>query len=161
MGDTRREGGDGSLRRREIGDHEMRVLVVEDDFISRRLLCRYLEPHGECDVAVNGNEAISAFKQALSTGHHYDLICLDIMMPGMDGQETLRRIRILEREAGIERDRSVKVIMTSALEDHENVAAAYKNFCAGYVVKPIEKRKFLDTLQDIGIELNSASLGAR
>ena len=84
----------------------MRVLVVEDDFISRRLLCRYLEPHGECDVAVNGNEALSAFKQALSSGQYYDLICLDIMMPGMDGQETLKRMRILEREAGIDRRRT-------------------------------------------------------
>ncbi len=139
----------------------MRVLVVEDDFISRRLLCRYLEPHGECDVAVNGNEALSAFKQALSSGQHYDLICLDIMMPGMDGQETLKRMRVLEREAGIDAEHGVKVIMTSALEDHENVAAAYENSCAGYVVKPIEKRKFLETLQGIGIELNSASLVAR
>jgi two-component system, chemotaxis family, chemotaxis protein CheY len=139
----------------------MRVLVVEDDFISRRLLCRYLEPHGECDVAVNGNEALSAFKQALSSGQFYDLICLDIMMPGMDGQETLKRMRILEREAGIDAPRGVKVIMTSALEDQENVVAAFNNSCDGYVVKPIEKRKFLETLQEIGIALNTASLGAR
>jgi two-component system chemotaxis response regulator CheY len=140
---------------------DMRVLVVEDDFISRRLLCRYLEPHGECDVAVNGNEALSAFKQALSSGQFYDLICLDIMMPGMDGQETLKRMRILEREAGIDGPRGVKVIMTSALEDQENVVAAFNNSCDGYVVKPIEKRKFLETLQEIGIALNTASLGAR
>lgn len=140
---------------------DMRVLVVEDDFISRRLLCRYLEPHGECDVAVNGNEALSAFKQALSSRQFYDLICLDIMMPGMDGQETLKRMRILEREAGIDGPHGVKVIMTSALEDQENVVAAFNNSCDGYVVKPIEKRKFLETLQEIGIALNTASLGAR
>lgn len=139
----------------------MRVLVVEDDFISRRLLCRYLEPHGECDVAVNGNEALCAFKQALSSAQFYDLVCLDIMMPGMDGQETLKRMRILEREAGIDAPRGVKVIMTSALEDQENVVAAFNNSCDGYVVKPIEKRKFLETLQEIGIALNTASPGAR
>ena len=51
--------------------------------------------------------------------------------------------------------------MTSALEDQENVVAAFNNSCDGYVVKPIEKRKFLDTLQEIGIALNTASLGAR
>ncbi len=139
----------------------MRVLVVEDDFISRRLLCRYLEQYGECDVAVNGNEALSAFKQALSSGHHYDLVCLDIMMPGMDGQETLKRLRVLEREAGIAAENNVKVIMTSALEDQENVALAYNNSCDGYVVKPIEKRKFLEKLQEIGFALNSVSPGAR
>ncbi len=53
----------------------MRVLVVEDDFISRRLLCRYLQAHGECDVAVNGNEAVGAFKQVLLSKQHYDLVC--------------------------------------------------------------------------------------
>ncbi len=65
----------------------MRILVVEDDFISRRLLCRFLERFGECDVAINGNEAVNAVEHALQAGAHYDLICLDIMMPEMDGQE--------------------------------------------------------------------------
>jgi two-component system chemotaxis response regulator CheY len=131
----------------------MRVLVVEDDFISRRLLCRYLQSHGECDVAVNGNEAIGAFKQILLANEGYDLVCLDIMMPGMDGQETLKRLRALEREHGINDADRAKVIMTTALEDHDNVMAAFSNACDGYVVKPIEKRKFLETLQQIGLQL--------
>ena len=129
----------------------MRVLVVEDDFISRRLLCRYLQAHGECDVAVNGNEAVGAFKQVLLGELHYDLVCLDIMMPGMDGQETLKRLRALEKEHGVPDEARAKVIMTTALEDHDNVMAAFSNACDGYVVKPIEKRKFLETLQEIGL----------
>ena len=131
----------------------MRVLVVEDDFISRRLLCRYLQSHGECDVAVNGNEAVGAFKQTLIADQHYDLVCLDIMMPGMDGQETLKRLRALEKEHGVPDADRAKVIMTTALEDHDNVMAAFSNACDGYVVKPIEKRKFLETLQDIGLQI--------
>jgi len=135
----------------------MHVLVVEDDFISRRLLCRYLEPYGECDVAVNGNEAVGAFKQALLAGNHYELICLDIMMPGMDGQETLKRIRALEKEHAVAPEQVVKVIMTSALEDHDNVMAAFSNACDGYVVKPIEKKRFLETLREIGLELTPSA----
>jgi len=131
----------------------MRVLVVEDDFISRRLLCRYLQSHAECDVAVNGNEAVGAFKQMLLSGDRYDLVCLDIMMPGMDGQETLKRLRALEAEQGIGDGERARVIMTTALEDHDNVMAAFTNACDGYVVKPIEKRKFLETLQEIGLQL--------
>jgi two-component system chemotaxis response regulator CheY len=133
----------------------MRILVVEDDFISRRLLCRYLEPYGECDVAVNGNEAVGAFKLLLLAGQHYDLICLDIMMPGMDGQETLKRIRTLEKEHAVAPDDVVKIIMTTALEDHDSVMAAFSNACDGYVVKPIEKRKFIETLQEIGLQLHA------
>jgi two-component system, chemotaxis family, chemotaxis protein CheY len=129
----------------------MRVLVVEDDFISRRLLCRYLQAYAECDVAVNGNEAIGAFRQIMQAGERYDLVCLDIMMPGMDGQETLKRLRALEKENGIVEAERTRVIMTTALEDHDNVLIAFSNACDGYVVKPIEKRKFLNTLNEIGL----------
>ena len=135
----------------------MKILVVEDDFISRRLLCRYLQAVGESDVAVNGNEAIGAFKQILKTGERYDLICLDIMMPGMDGQETLKRLRALEAEHGIDAADRSKVIMTTALEDHDNVMAAFSNACDGYVVKPIEKKKFLETLVAIGLPVPAIS----
>jgi two-component system, chemotaxis family, chemotaxis protein CheY len=132
----------------------MRVLVVEDDFISRRLLCRYLQSHAECDVAVNGNEAIGAFQQIIQAGQRYDLVCLDIMMPGMDGQETLKRMRAIEAERGINQADRTKVIMTTALEDRDNVVSAFSNACDGYVVKPIEKRKFLETLQEIGLPVS-------
>jgi len=134
----------------------MRILVVEDDFISRRLLCRYLQSLGESDVAVNGNEAVGAFKQTLLADEQYDLVCLDIMMPGMDGQETLKRLRALEEEHGVGPDRRAKVIMTTALEDHDNVMAAFSNACDGYVVKPIEKKKFLETLVAIGLPVGDA-----
>ena len=131
----------------------MRILIVEDDFISRRLLSRYLESFGECDVAVNGNEAVCAVKRAIENREQYDLICLDIMMPGMNGQETLKKIRSLELEHDIALGRGAKVIMTSSLEDHDNIREAFKASADGYVVKPIEKKKFLATLHDIGLQL--------
>ena len=132
----------------------MRVLVVEDDFISRRLLCRYLQAHAECDVALNGNEAIGAFLQTIQAGQRYDLVCLDIMMPGIDGHETLKRLRAIEAEHGIAKADRAKVIMTSALDDQDSVMASFNNSCDGYVVKPIEKRKFLETLQEIGLPVS-------
>jgi two-component system, chemotaxis family, chemotaxis protein CheY len=87
----------------------------------------------------------------MQLGQRYDLVCLDIMMPGMDGQETLKRLRAIEAELGVAAADRTKVIMTTALEDHENVMSAFSNACDGYVVKPIEKRKFLETLQEIGL----------
>lgn len=129
----------------------MHILVVEDDFISRRLLCRYLEPFGECDVAVNGEEAIEAVQEAINQGNHYDLICLDIMMPGMDGHETLKLIRKYEDKNGIDLGMGSKVIMTTSLEDHKSIREAFKASADGYVVKPVEKKKFLSTLSNIGV----------
>jgi two-component system chemotaxis response regulator CheY len=129
----------------------MRILIVEDDFISRRLLCRYLEPHGECDVAVNGSEAVQAVRQSLEAGRAYDLICLDIMMPDLDGQEALRQIRNLEREKDTGSGSRMHIIMTTALEDNDNVSQAFREQCDGYVTKPVDKKRFLQTLVDIGL----------
>jgi two-component system chemotaxis response regulator CheY len=100
----------------------MRILVVEDDYISRRLLCRYLEPYGTCEEAVNGHEAVDAIRRAIGADEHYDLICLDIMM-----------------------------IMTSAMEDNQYIMQALNASADGYVVKPIEKRGFIETLKETGL----------
>jgi two-component system chemotaxis response regulator CheY len=131
----------------------MRILVVEDDFISRRLICRYLQPFGDCDVAINGNEAVAAVEDAIKSGEHYDLICLDIMMPELDGHETLKKIRELESQDDLHLGQGAKIIMTTSLEDHKTILGAFKASADGYVIKPIEKKKLVATIQDLGLEL--------
>jgi two-component system, chemotaxis family, chemotaxis protein CheY len=121
----------------------MKTLVVEDDFLSRRLLQTILHPYGVCDVAVDGEEALTAFALAWEELKPYDLVCLDIMMPGTDGQETLREIRNREDRMGINADEGVKVIMTTALDDRKNVMAAFRSQCDAYIVKPIERDKVI------------------
>jgi two-component system chemotaxis response regulator CheY len=131
----------------------MRILIVEDDFISRRLICRYLQPFGECDVAINGKEAVAAVKDSIETGEHYDLICLDIMMPELDGHETLKQIRALEHDDERPVGQGAKIIMTTSLEDHKTILGAFKASADGYVIKPIEKKKLISTIQDQGLEM--------
>ena len=75
----------------------MRVLIVEDDFVSRKILHNILLDYGECDIAADGKEAVEAFKLALDDNTPYDLICMDIMMPRMNGQEALLQIQLLPR----------------------------------------------------------------
>jgi two-component system chemotaxis response regulator CheY len=130
----------------------MRILIVEDDFVSRKLLQRLLGHYGECDIAVNGNEAVEAFRMSMQGDSGYDLICMDIMMPGMDGQQALQRIRDMEREKGLAEPEWVKVIMTTALDDPRNVVESlYKGGAASYVVKPIDKAKLLDEVRKMGL----------
>ena len=130
----------------------MKALVVEDDFASRKLLQKILAPYAEVDIAVNGVEAIEAFARALDDGAPYDLICMDIMMPEMDGQAALKRIRAIEREKSIAPNREAKVIMTSALDDPKNVVEAYyKGGATSYVPKPIDKQMLLHLLKNLNL----------
>ena len=128
---------------------KMKVLIVEDDFTSRILLQKLLSPYGECHIAVNGKEAVFAFREALEAGHPYDLVCLDIMMPEVDGHAALKEIRSLEEAWDIVSTHGAKIIMTTALGDIKNVAGAYHGLCDGYLVKPIDKAKLIGVLDEL------------
>jgi two-component system, chemotaxis family, chemotaxis protein CheY len=130
----------------------MKALIVEDDFTSRRLIQSILSGYGDCDIAINGIEAIEAFKAAWEEKAPYDLICMDIMMPIMDGHEALLQIKTLEKERSIPPEKEVKVIMTTALGDPKNVfQALYKEGAVTYLVKPIGKQRLLDELRKLGL----------
>jgi two-component system chemotaxis response regulator CheY len=129
----------------------MRILIVEDDFANRLLLQRILSPYGDCDVAVNGKEAMEAFDLAWDEGQPYQLILLDIVMPEMSGQEALRQIREKEREVGIQGADLVKTIMTTGVVDSKNLKDAFMEGCCAYLVKPIEKNKLLSEIKKLGL----------
>lgn len=126
----------------------MKSLIVDDDFFSRRILQTMLAEYGETHVAVDGNEALFAFEQSLAEENPYDLICLDIMMPGLDGQETLKKIREIEAKKNLFGNDSVKIIMTTALDDSENIKQAFREQCESYMIKPISKSKLSKILSD-------------
>ena len=132
-------------------DLKLRCLIVEDDFVSRAVLQEILSEYGSCFVAVNGKEAVDAVRQTLEQGQRYDLICLDIMMPEMDGHEALKAIRQLEKEHGIVGLDCVKVIMTTAQEDSQNVMAAFRTGCEAYVIKPVGKPHLLEEMKKLAL----------
>jgi two-component system chemotaxis response regulator CheY len=128
----------------------MKTLVVEDDFVSRLVLQKMLAPYGQCDTAVNGKEAIQAYTIAVEENIPYDLICLDIMMPEMDGKEALRIIRQKEKENNTEAKNETKIIMITALDTPREVIDAYYNGgCTAYLVKPIEKTKIVSLIKEL------------
>lgn len=129
----------------------MKILIAEDDFTSRLLLQEILKKYGVVHVAVDGSEALEAFRSALSEGTPYDLVCMDIMMPGMDGQETLRKIRDLEENRGIYFADGAKIIMVSALGDMKNIIDAFKGLCHAYLQKPIDGQNLIRELEKLDL----------
>ena len=128
----------------------MRVLVVEDDHISAMVIREILAPLGNVEGAENGLVAVAKFRSALECGDPYDCIFLDIMMPEMDGHETLECIRSIEQEHDIWGLDAVKVVMITALGDFENVRKSFRGQCDAYLVKPIRRNKILSAVRDLG-----------
>ena len=89
----------------------MKVLIAEDDFASRKFMLRFFEKYGECDVTVDGKEAVEAY------------------------------IRKIEEESGVAEDKRVKIVMTTALSETRHVTKAFENGCTAYAGKPINQDK--------------------
>ena len=129
----------------------MKILLAEDDYVTRKAMDSFLSKYGECDVTVDGSEAVDAFMLALEEEDPYDLVCLDIMMPVMDGYQALMAIRNLEKERNIPKEKQSKVIMTTALNDEKNVKMAFELGCTIYSGKPIDQKRFEQALKKLGL----------
>jgi two-component system chemotaxis response regulator CheY len=129
----------------------MKILIVEDDYASQQLLRRYLQDQGETVIADDGEKAVAAFRQAFETQSPFDLICLDIMLPALDGQQVLTRVRAMEESVGIGGLAGCKVIMLTALRDAENVMRAFRSQCEGYLSKPISKERLYREIRSLGL----------
>lgn len=125
----------------------MRILVVEDDFLSRNLLAGMVKEFGDCDIANDGKEANTAVLDAMQKDDPYDLIFLDIQMPKMDGQQVLKNIREQELMRGITSECGAVVIVTTILDDAENIMDAFREQATSYLVKPFDKEKLVAELK--------------
>jgi two-component system chemotaxis response regulator CheY len=129
----------------------VRILLVEDDFASRLVLQAFLSRYGDCHIAVNGKEAVDAFRAAVERGEPYDMICMDIMMPEMDGREAVRQIRALEEANAILSTAGAKIIMTTTVEDVKEVIRCFMELCDAYLTKPIDLSRLLSYMQSYGL----------
>jgi two-component system chemotaxis response regulator CheY len=131
-----------------LSGENVKILVVEDELTSRELIKVILEPYGSIETAADGIEALKAYNLALEK-EPYDLICLDIMLPKMDGQQVLKAIRKIEGDRGILGPEAAKILMISALGDFENVTEAFSSQCTSYITKPIDADKIVAELRNL------------
>ncbi len=130
----------------------MKTLIVEDDAMNRELLVEFFSEYGQVESAGNGFSALDLFQDASLQEKPFDLICMDIMMPDLDGQAALKEIRELETDKGLDSKDIVKVIMMTGLDDRENVTNAYvEGGCHGYLTKPIATKDIVALLAQLGL----------
>jgi len=129
----------------------MRILIAEDDLASRKFLAKFLAQYGECDMTIDGIEALDAYLMALQENQPYDLICLDIMMPKVDGIKVLKAIRDIERQKGIGGEKRAKIIMTTALAETEYIYGSFQTGCEAYAAKPIDTAKLIEVMKKLGL----------
>lgn len=129
----------------------MKILIAEDDLSSRKFLYKFLSQYGECDLVVDGLEALDAVLISLKEDKLYDLICLDIMMPKVDGVKVLKHIKELEAQKGITSEKQSIIIMTTALAETQIVQNAFELGCDAYAAKPIDTAKLIEVLHKIGL----------
>lgn len=119
----------------ESNSREKHILVVDDEESVRRYLATLLSSEGyEVSCAEGGLEAISMIKQMAPSA-----VILDVMMPQVDGLETLRRIR--------EMDESIPIIMLSAVGQTATIVKAMKMGASDYLTKPFEDEELGITLE--------------
>ncbi|MDR3597566.1 response regulator [Clostridium sp.] len=130
----------------------MKILIIEDDLSSRKLLNNVMSKYGDCDITVDGMEGLDAYMIALNENDPYKLICLDIMMPKIDGIKVLKTIREIEKQRNIEGDEKVKIIMTTALNDAEIVKSSFDSGCEVYAAKPIDIKKLENVMERLNFK---------
>lgn len=128
----------------------MRSLIVEDDPSSRLILESILGEYGSVETAATGIEGYEMFASTRAKSAPYDLVCLDILLPGMSGQEVLRDIRAMEA-SDVVVSHTAKIVMITALDDKSNVINAFREQCDAYILKPIQVKELCEQLALIGM----------
>ena len=125
----------------------LRILVADDDEGSRLMMERFFRSLGWCDLVVNGLEAVEAVEASMAEGEPYDVICLDMFMPRMNGDRALKEIRFLEKEEGIPSRYEAVVIMVTGQEQEKVAVDAYsQGRCTDYLLKPIDRGRLFNAV---------------
>jgi len=102
---------------------EIKILVVEDDDNIRNMVCKFFEKAGySVEACAEGHSALERFYDS-----NYQLVILDIMLPGVNGQELLKELR---------KTHDTPVLMMTALSDDDNQLRAFEHEADDYVTKP-------------------------
>ncbi len=129
----------------------MKILIVDDELVSRRKMEILLREFGDYHAVENGNAAVRAFTEAIENGARYDLVTLDISLPDLDGTTVLKMIRDLEKGNAIPEDKRAKVLMVTSHGDQATVMSSISAGCDDYIKKPFTLERILQKIEKMGL----------
>lgn len=131
----------------------MRILIVDDDYVTRTQLKALLGAYGDCDAAPNGDIAMRLFAAAHEETVPYDLVTMDIDMPDQKGQQVVAELRQWEQWHGLNvSSAQAKVLMVSALKDPKAIMSSFREGCEGYLTKPVTQESLAAALDKLGLQ---------
>ena len=129
----------------------MKILIVDDIAVNTRIMVHLLSEYAECHIANSGYQALCKVAESLEQSGPFDLICMDIMMPGMNGIQSIEKIRELETKQKYKNLKPTKILMVTTIKEDASVIKSIKAGCDGYILKPVDKYALVDQLHKLGI----------
>jgi len=125
----------------------MRCIVIDDERIARTELSLLLARWGRVDEAESGEVGLQMVREAMEASDPYQLVCVDLSMPGEDGLETVHALRDLDDEVGIAK---TEVVVVTASDDKKDVFEAFRRQADGYLIKPVSMARLEELVNRIG-----------
>lgn len=130
--------------------NDLKILVADDVASNREILRLILSKFGSCDVFENGDLALAAVREAHAAGAPYDILCLDILMPGMNGDEVLGRIRQDEADRGIDASSGLRVLCLTTLDIKVEFKDIKSDPGTVLIEKPVTSRQIEEAMSRLG-----------
>ena len=129
----------------------MKILVVDDEIVSRTKIKLILENFGECEAAENGKDALARFHKSHQEGNPFGLIMLDIDMPKMDGVQVLSEMIEAQIKLDVSKAHKAKILMVTSFTDKDRVLICIQSGCDDYIAKPFDIDTISKKLSKLGI----------
>jgi DNA-binding response OmpR family regulator len=119
-----------------------KVLIIDDDPMIRALVTAILEPEGyNVTTAEDGNQGVEILDSNKELPAPYDLIILDVVMPGMNGLDVLTRMKLHEHT------KKLPVLMLTGEAKAEDIMSGYSSGADYYITKPFTRQQLLSGIR--------------
>lgn len=133
----------------------MKILIVDDELVSRAKMRKIMTRYGRCAEAENGMQAMEMIAGAVAAGNMYTLMTLDVDMPEMSGVHVLKKVREMEQAVHDADAVPMKIVMVTSMGDRETFSESLFAGCDDYIIKPFQPETIHRQMRILGLSFFS------